>query len=63
MPACGHLTDDDIEAVFDRMDGYICPECGANDWLAEERAGDYIRVRCDDCCRYWGLVRTPEAPR
>jgi predicted nucleic acid-binding Zn ribbon protein len=63
VPVFGQLTDDEIEAVYDRTDGYICPECGANDWLAEERVGDYIRVRCDDCCRYGALLPMPEAPR
>ena len=57
------LTEQEIEAVDERMDGYPCPECGANDWLAEELAGDYVRVRCDDCCRYGVLIRMPEVTR
>jgi hypothetical protein len=63
MPVGWHLTDDEIDAVYDRTDGYICPECGANDRVAEERGGDYIRVRSEDCCRYGALIRMPEAPR
>ena len=54
------LTDDDIEQAENTMRGYPCPECGAYDWLAEERDGDHVRLRCDDCCRYGVLIRMPE---
>jgi hypothetical protein len=60
VPPTTELSDDEIEAAEDRMNGHICPECGATDWLAEERGGDYIRIRCDDCCSYGVLIRMPE---
>ena len=51
----GHLLgfgpDDEIEAVYGGVDGHICPECGANDWLAEERVGDYYGLTRGLLCR------------
>ena len=54
------ITEDEGRKAEQMAEGHPCPHCGrSDDWLANGRYGNSIRLDCDDCDTGILMVKLP----